>query len=66
MRDEQRIDTTLALLRQAWKKVPDWRLGQLLMNLHGMGEGTASRRDLFYQEDYQWERALKAFVEEGK
>jgi len=32
MRDSKRIDRVLATIREAWLKVPDWRLGQLLVN----------------------------------
>lgn len=32
MRDPKRIDETLAELRKLWMEVPDWRLGQLIVN----------------------------------
>lgn len=47
MRDPNRIPEILAMLRQCWEKVPDWRLGQLIENLkHDIGVD-----DLFYIED---------------
>lgn len=33
MRDEERIDRILNKIKTAWKKNPDMRLGQLLINL---------------------------------
>ena len=32
MRDPERIDRLLNQIREVWQKVPDWRLGQLLVN----------------------------------
>jgi len=32
MRDPQRIDRMLEQLREIWIKVPDWRLGQIIVN----------------------------------
>lgn len=64
-RDPARIDRVLALLREAWLKSPDQRLGQLVYNV---GRGADMRddaasppevwRDLFYVEDDEWERLL--------
>ena len=47
MRDPNRIPEILAMLRQGWGKVPDWRLGQLIENL----KRYISVNDLFYIED---------------
>lgn len=44
MRDPNRIDVICDLLRDVWKQVPDWRLGQLLFNVTG-------KYDIFYVED---------------
>lgn len=46
MRDINRIDKVCAALAEQWKRVPDWRLGQLLVNVQRTF-GT----DLFYTED---------------
>jgi len=52
MRDPNRIDVICDLLRDVWKQVPDWRLGQLIFNLTG-------KYDCFYMEDDTLEEALK-------
>ena len=53
MRDPKRIDEFCDLLKELWKRVPDWRFGQLISNL-----GRQFRSDfewtpgaLFYMED---------------
>ena len=46
MRDRNRIDPFLERLGKVWKKVPDWRFGQLMCNLQRM-----AGHDLFYMED---------------
>lgn len=33
MRDLKRIDKFCDLLKEIWKRVPDWRFGQLISNL---------------------------------
>ena len=35
MRDPKRIDRILEKVRTLWKTYPDWRLGQLVVNLSG-------------------------------
>lgn len=52
-RDPKRIEKIIPLLEEAWKKNPDWRLGQLISNLLGPG-----RHDVFYVEDEEWEALL--------
>ena len=47
MRDPNRIPEVLATLQQAWKKFPDWKLGQLIENL----KRYIGVDDLFYIED---------------
>lgn len=54
MRDPERIEKFCADLAEVWKNVPDWRFGQLIMNVFGF-EG---RPDVFYAED---DRILKHF-----
>ena len=65
MRDPNRIKRIMSLLQRTWEEYPDMRLNQLLMNIHGIGEGTAFTRDFFYQEDTQTERSLLHILEEG-
>jgi uncharacterized protein YihD (DUF1040 family) len=56
MRDPNRIDHILNLLKQMWKETPDWRLGQLLINL------TYRNEDLYYLEDDKLEERLEAWL----
>lgn len=44
MRDPNRIDEILKEIKDLWVQVPDWRLGQLLVNISGTDH-------LFYVED---------------
>jgi len=56
MRNPERIPIIIKKLEQAWLKVPDWRLGQLVSNLMGVGI-----QDVFHQEDDKWEEDLDNF-----
>lgn len=62
MRDTERIDRIIELVRQAWNFVPDWRLGQLIAN--------ASRdcgwEDPYFMEDDYLESELKDMVKRWK
>lgn len=50
MRDPKRIDKFCWRLAEAWKKVPDWRFGQLMSNI--LGEYyTQTKIDPFFTED---------------
>ena len=57
MRDVNRIDKILTEVGDLWKQIPDWRLGQLFVNLQRF-EG----HDLFYYEDERLVAALKQFI----
>lgn len=46
MRNPARIDIVLKVIGECWKKVPDWRFGQLMCNLQ-----KKAGNDLFYMED---------------
>ena len=63
MRDPQRIDRMVDLLREAWQLFPDQRLTQLVINVadtkHNCGP-------VFYFEDTDMEKKLEAFVEGRK
>ena len=56
MRDPNRIDEVLAVLKENWEKVPDWRLGQLICNLQ-----SAAGNDLFYVEDDQFVELINRY-----
>lgn len=60
MRKPERIPKIVKLLEEAWTKVPDWRLGQLVSNLQGPGP-----HDVFFPEDEKWEKWLKDFIKEN-
>lgn len=47
MRDPERIDKIMEAVKAEWKQVPDWRLGQLIVNL----SRAAGREDPFFLED---------------
>lgn len=50
MRDPKRIHEFLSELESVWSQVPDWRFGQLVVNVLGI--------DPFYIED---DKALEKF-----
>ena len=64
MRDPKRIDKFCDLLKEIWKRVPDWRFGQLISNL-----GRQFRSDfewtpgaLFYMEDEEFMNELSRIL----
>ena len=60
MRDINRIDKILAEIGEVWKRVPDWRLGQLFNNLQRYKQD-----DLFYVEDDKFVLILKEFLDDS-
>jgi hypothetical protein len=59
MRDPNRIDIFCRRLAACWKKVPDWRFGQLMSNI--LGEYVyKTKKDIFFLEDEE----LISFFEE--
>ena len=59
MRDINRIDKFCEKLAKSWKRVPDWRFGQLMLNLLGQYYNDENR-DPFYTEDDE----MIKFIEE--
>ena len=57
MRDINRIDTFCDELKEQWKKVPDWRFGQLFVNLQ-----RAAGSDLFGYEEDRLMELLKTYL----
>jgi len=55
MRDPNRIKPLLEEIEKAWDQVPDWRFGQLIVNVLGI--------DPFYIED---DKILERFKELNK
>lgn len=60
MRDPKRIPRVLKTLGEAWKKCPELRLGQLLVNLATISQ--ISGPDIFYVEDENLEQVLNKFI----
>lgn len=58
MRDPDRIDRILELLRAAWKRNPDQRLGQLVLNAC---RGEPRWPDVFNVEDDKLEAGLRRY-----
>ena len=56
MRDPDRIETILSEIAEVWKKYPDLRLGQLLLN-------TTSETMLYYYEDEDLVKRVKEHYE---
>jgi len=65
MDSPERINEILPILQSAWERVPDWRLGQLMVNLLGevRDEYKFSKNDPFYLEDDVLLLALQRFLE---
>ena len=64
MRDPERIDRVVEKLRQLWHKMPDQRLGQLLLNVHQFSDvdwGTG----IWHVEDDIWEKTFEKISKDG-
>ena len=57
MRDPNRIEPLLQLIREVWYKSPDLRLTQLIMN------ALKTNHDPYYIEDERLEQALQEYKE---
>jgi len=51
MRDPDRIEPTLDKIREFWKKHPDLRLAQIIVNAVGANRPTTQCPTVFYMED---------------
>lgn len=61
MRDINRIDPFLERLGKVWKKVPDWRFGQLMVNVLN-----SMKQDPFFPEDDKMIEYFEDFFKERK
>lgn len=61
MRDPKRIESVLDQIREIWEQVPDWRLGQLIVNAVKPGEPCP---EVFYIEDTKLEHKLAELKEQ--
>lgn len=62
MRDSNRINDICDKLAAIWHTVPDWRLGQLIINFASRWEN--SNTGLFYIEDDDFINLLYKYVKE--
>lgn len=62
MRSEARIDEMCDTLKRVWHLVPDWRLGQLVVNISKNCKGL----NTFYVEDEEFERVMKEWLKYEK
>ena len=58
MRNPKRIQTFCDRLARAWSNVPDWRFGQLIINVLGEME-----RDPFFPEDDEMIKFIEGYFE---
>ncbi len=56
MREKERIDRILSKIKILWEQNPDWRLGQLIVNV-------SKRDDPFYFEDTLLEKELDKYLD---
>ncbi|POB12340.1 hypothetical protein [Sulfobacillus sp. hq2] len=61
MRDPARIAPMLALMAEIWHRHPDWRLGQLLVNV----ASASGPVDLFLVEDDRWAELLAQWAKKS-
>lgn len=58
MRKKERIKPFLERLEKVWELVPDWRFGQLMVNVFG-----SMKRDPFFPEDEEMIEIIEKFFE---
>lgn len=61
MRDPDRIDDMLDLIREVWQGNPELRLGQLIVNAARMHKSTSD--NIFYIEDGSLAKGLRHYLE---
>ena len=61
-RDVNRIQPFCDRLAKAWEKLPDWRFGQLMVNLMRDYEAEHGH-DIFYLEEDEMIREIEAYCE---
>lgn len=60
MRDKNRIDKFCSDLATEWKKYPDFRFGQMMLNI--FGEMFANGRDPFFPEEEEMMKCIKDYM----
>jgi hypothetical protein len=75
VRDPKRIDKILKMIEKLWKANPDWRLGQLVVNVMSTDSGSGipmrpTENEIFNFEDDKlikaFEKVLKKWCDEGE
>jgi len=68
MRDPNRIPEILDMVKQLWLRCPDQRFWQFLSNLGGdvVGKLSFKVHDMWYVEDEDTVKAIKALLQEGE
>lgn len=61
-RSTEHIDEVLCRIGLLWKRIPDWRLGQVIYNLSQMD---TRKRDLFYLEDEDFLKLIEELNNES-
>lgn len=61
MRDPNRIKPFCDTLAELWESVPDWRFGQLMLNMFSDFEPKTGR-DVFYTEDDEMLKYFKDWM----
>lgn len=56
MRDPERIQRIINLIKEIWLEIPDWRFAQLVSNFHIIGDKDDTID--FYREDNEVEKQL--------
>lgn len=64
MRDPNRIDKFCDELKTLWHQVPDWRFGQLIVNIITAYSNKHNDIDSFYVEDADFMKFVKDFIKE--
>ena len=64
MRDPNRIKPYCDTLATIWGMVPDWRLGQLMVNIITAYANKHNDIDPFYVEDADFMKFVKEFIKE--
>lgn len=62
MRDPERIEPVMKKLENIWKKHPDLRLGQLILNAHSF----AGDSPLYYIEDKEFIKKIENVYGQGE
>ena len=64
MRNPDRIDKFCNELAEIWKKVPDWRFGQLITNV--LGKMQSEGRDPFFPEEDEMIECFRNYFKRGE